>query len=190
MSRVAMRSAMTADEYLSWERQQPDKHEFFQGEVFAMAGGTPRHNELCGNVLFALKAVLRPRGCSVLSSDQRVSFMARTRYVYADVSVTCGALELEGNDVLLNPNILVEVLSTSTEQYDRGLKWEGYQRLATLTDYVLVSQTEPRIEHFQRASDGSWTYRVAESGGRAVMTNGAELVVDDIFAGVFELPGD
>lgn len=190
MGRVASRTDMTADEYLAWERQQIDKHEFFRGEVFAMAGGSPRHNELCGNVLFALKSVLRSRGCSVLSSDQRISFMARSRYVYPDVSVTCGVLELEANDVLLNPHILVEVLSSSTEQYDRGLKWEGYQRLASLTDYVLVSQAEPRIEHFQRASDGSWTYRAAEAGGRVVLSNGAALVVDEIFAGVFELQGD
>lgn len=181
---------MSADEYLAWERVQLDKHEYFHGEVFAMAGGSPRHNELCGNLIFALKAVLRPRGCSVLSSDQRVSFMQRARYVYPDVSVACGALELEANDVLLNPQILVEVLSSSTEQYDRGLKWEGYQRLASLTDYVLVSQTEPRIEHFRRASDGSWTYRAAETGERVVLTNDATLVVDEIFAGVFALQGD
>jgi Uma2 family endonuclease len=190
MTRVAARSQLTAEEYLAWEREQVDKHEFFQGEVFAMAGGSPRHNELCGNVIFALKTALQSRGCRVLPSDQRVSFMARTRYVYPDVSVTCGALELEGNDVLLNPQILVEVLSSSTEQYDRGLEWEGYQRLASLTDYVLVSQAEPRIEHFQRASDGSWTYRAAEAGGRVVLSNGATLVVDDIFARVFDLPGD
>jgi len=190
MGRVAMRSHMSADEYLAWEREQLDKHEFFHGEVFAMAGGSPRHNELCGNMLFALKAALRPRGCSVLSSDQRVSFLARTRYDYPDVSVVCGALELEANDVLLNPQILVEVLSSSTEQYDRGLKWEGYQRLASLTDYVLVSQGEPRIEHFQRASDDSWAYRAVEAGGGVVLTSGAILVVDEIYAGVFELPGD
>jgi Uma2 family endonuclease len=181
---------MTPDEYLAWEREQLDKHEFFHGDVFAMAGGSPRHNELCGNVLFALKAALRPRGCGVFSSDQRVSFMARTRYVYPDVSAACGPLELEAGDVLLNPQILVEVLSSSTEQYDRGLKWEGYQRLGSLTDYLLVSQTEPRIEQFQRASDGTWTYRAVEAGESLALTDGTLLVVDDIFAGVFELPGD
>jgi Uma2 family endonuclease len=181
---------MTADEYLAWEREQLDKHEFFLGEVFAMAGGSPRHNELCTTVASALRTALRPRGCHVLSSDQRVSFMSRTRYVYPDLSVICGALELEANDVLLNPQILVEVLSSSTEQYDRGLKWDGYQRLASLSDYVLVSQREPRIEHFQRASDGSWTYRASEAGGRIVLSNGGVLVVDEIFAGAFDLQGD
>jgi len=189
MGRVATRSQMTADAYLAWEREQPEKHEFFHGEVFAMAGASPRHNELSGNVLAALKAELRPRGCSVLTSDQRIGFGVRTRFVYPDISVVCGKLEIESNDVLLNPQILVEVLSASTEQYDRGLKWEGYQLIASLTDYVLVSQTAARIEHFQRVADG-WTYRAAGAGERIVLGNGATLVVDDIFAGVFELPGD
>jgi Uma2 family endonuclease len=190
MSRVATRSQMTADDYLAWERAQPEKHEFFHGDVFAMAGASPRHNQLCMNVGFALMTALRPRGCSVLTSDQRVSFMQRTRYVYPDLTVTCGALEIEANDVLVNPQVIVEVLSSTTEQYDRGLKWEGYQRVGSLTDYVLVSQREPRIEHYQRASDGSWTYRVAEAGGRLVLSSGAVLVVDEIFDGALALPGD
>jgi Uma2 family endonuclease len=97
---------------------------------------------------------------------------------------------MESNDVLLTPQVLVEVLSSSTEQYDRGLKWEGHQQLGSLTDYVLVSQAEARIEHFQRATDGSWTYRAADAGARIVLSNGAVLAVDEIFAGVFELPGD
>lgn len=188
MSRVATRSHMTVDDYLAWERQQIDKHEFFHGEVFAMAGGSPRHNLLCGRTVTALTIALR--GCSVLTSDQRISFHAGTRYVYPDVSVVCGSLELEDNDVLVNPQILVEVMSSSTEQYDRGLKWEGYQQLASLCDYVLVSQAEARIEHFQRGSDGSWTYRAAGAGGRIVLSSGVTLVVDDIFAGVFDLRGD
>lgn len=190
MGRVATRSHMTADEYLAWEREQLDKHEFFDGEVYAMAGGSPRHNALSTNVLTVLNIALRTRGCTVLTSDQRVSFMKRTRYVYPDVSVTCGELELEGNDVLLNPQVLVEVLSAATEQYDRGLKWLGYQRLTSLTDYVLVWQTEARIEHFQRNMYGKWEYGVAEAGGQIVLTNGAVLIVDDIFAGVFDLKGD
>jgi Uma2 family endonuclease len=173
MSRLATRSQMTADAYLAWERQQATKHEFFHGEVFAMAGASPRHNALCGNVVTSLNRALRPRGCAVLT-----------------VSVVCGGIQLEASDVLLNPTILVEVLSASTEQYDRGLKWEGYQRIASLEDYVLVSQLEARIEPYRRASDGSWTYRAAGRGERVTLSTGAELVVDEIFAGTLELPGD
>jgi Uma2 family endonuclease len=190
MGRTATRSQMTVDEYLAWERAQPEKHEFFHGEVFAMAGGSPRHNALCGSCLMFVGAALRPRGCVTFTSDQRVTMADGGRYVYPDVSVVCGPLEVASHDVLQNPTILIEVLSASTEQYDRGLKWEGYQRLASLTDYVLVSQTEPRIEHFQRATDGSWTYRAAGRGGRVTLSSGAALVVDEIFAGVLDLPGD
>jgi len=179
---------MTADEYLAWEREQPTKHEFFHGEVFAMAGGSPRHNALCGRIItFASNALPR---CVVLTSDQRVTMASRGRYVYPDVSIVCGGVEIETGDVLLNPTILVEVLSASTEQYDRGLKWEGYQRIASLVDCVLVSQAEPRIEHYRRAADGSWTYRAAGTGERVILSTGVALVVDEVFAGVLDLPGD
>jgi Uma2 family endonuclease len=190
MGRIATCSEMTADEYLAWEREQPTKHEFFHGEVFAMAGGSPRHNVLCGNVVTALNNALRPRGCAVLTSDQRVTMANRGRYVYPDVSVACAGIETEANDVLMNPTMLVEVLSASTEQYDRGLNWESYQRIVSLADYVLVSQAEPRIEHYQRAPDGSWTYRAAGVTERVTLSTGDVLEVDEIFAGVLGLPGD
>lgn len=110
-----------------------------------------RHDALSSNVNAALHAALHGRGCIVLSSDQRVGMTAGERYVYPDVTVVCGAIALVAgtNDVVANPTVLVEVLSSSTEQYDRGLKWEGYQRIESLTDYVLVSQSEPRLEHFR-----------------------------------------
>ena len=95
-----------------------------------MAGGSPRHNALCANAVARLREALGDRVCNVFTSDQRVGLGAGERYVYPDVTVVCGALLLEQgtSDVVANPTILVEVLSTSTEQYDRGLKWEGYQR--------------------------------------------------------------
>ena len=192
MSRVAERSSLTADEYLAWEREQAGKHEFFHGEVFAMAGGTPRHNALGVSIGAELRAVLRSRGCSVLSSDQRLAFPPHERYVYPDVTVICGppVFQPGTDDVITNPTILVEVLSASTEEYDRGLKWIGYQRIASLTDYLLVAQAEARIEHYRRNSDGSWTYRTAGPGEHVVLTGGSELVIDAIYAGMFDLPGE
>jgi len=191
MARVAQRSHLTAEEYLAWERDQPVRHEFFHGEVFAMAGGSMRHNALCARVIESLGAQLRGR-CIVLTSDQRVVAARRDRYVYPDTSVVCGppVTEPGASDVLANPMILVEVLSSSTEQHDRGLKWEGYQRIESLTDYVLVSQAEPRIEHFRRDRTRTWLYQFAGAGERLVLSNEAVLDVDAIFAGVFELPGD
>ena len=192
VGRVAERSHLSGAEYLAWERLQPVRHEFFHGEVFAMAGGSLRHNALSASVTAALYGAMRGRGCVVLSSDQRVGMDAGDRYVYPDVTVVCEAVVLVAgtSDVVANPTILVEVLSSSTEQYDRGLKWEGYQRLDALTDYVLVSQSEPRIEHFRRDRDGSWIYRSARPGQRIILSAGVELNVDEIFANVLALAGD
>jgi Uma2 family endonuclease len=192
VSRVAERSRFTSDEYLAWERAQPVKHEFFEGEVFAMAGGSPRHNALCVRTTIALNAALHGRGCVEFSSDQRIGIGPGTRYVYPDVSAVCGGVELQDgtSDVIVNPKIVVEILSQSTEQYDRGLKWVSYQGLPSLTDYVLVSQSEARIEHYRRDAGGRWSYRSFGLGERIELTGGAALDVDAIFAGVFELPGD
>jgi Uma2 family endonuclease len=107
-------------------------------------------------------------------------------------AAVCGAgvVEPGTSDVLVNPSVIVEVLSGTTEQYDRGLKWEGYQRLPSLADYLLVSQAEARIEQFRREAPGVWTYRALGPGDRVVLTDGCELDLDAIFAGAFELPGD
>ncbi|MCC6524620.1 MAG: Uma2 family endonuclease [Polyangiaceae bacterium] len=190
MGRTAERSRLSAAEYLVWERDQPAKHEFFHGEVFAMAGGSPRHHALAVRVAEALGAATRSRGCEVFSSDQRIAL--GERYVYPDLSVVCGriALQAGSTDNIVNPTILVEVLSSATEQYDRGLKWEGYQRLESLTDYMLVSQTEVRIEHFRREAGRLWHYRAYGPGERVGLTGGAELGLDDICAGVLDLPGE
>lgn len=192
MTRVADRSQLTATEYLAWEREQSIKHEFFHGEVFAMSGGSFRHNALGASINETLRAALRGRGCFVLTSDQRVSLWNQERYVYPDLTVVCGAPESQAgtNDVLLNPSIVVEVLSRSTEPYDRGLKWEGYQRIASLTDYLLVSQAKVQIEHFRRREANHWDYCAYGPGERVVLSNGAELDIDAIFDGVFVLAGD
>lgn len=191
MTREARRSGVSPAQYLIWEREQAERHEYFRGEVFAMAGGSVRHNAL-GAALMRELGTLLPRSCHVLSSDQRIGLGAGERYVYPDVSVVCGSVTIEAGttDVVENPTILVEVLSGSTESYDRGLKWEGYQRLASLTDYVLVSQAEARLEHFQRAPSGTWLYRAAGAGESLTLSQGVTLSVDAVFQGTLDLPGD
>ena len=193
MSDAVIVRAMSAAEYLDWERQQSSKHEYHLGEIFAMAGGSsPRHNLFSNAVGAELRAALRELGCHVLSSDQRIAATPGQRYVYADVGVVCGTVVTESGstDVLANPTLIVEVLSKSTESYDRGVKWEAYQRLTSLTDYLLVSQSATRIEHFSRESETGWKYRVYEAGGMVRLTNGAQLAVDAIYAGAFALEGD
>jgi Uma2 family endonuclease len=191
-AKIAARSGCSPAEFLAWEREQAERHEYFRGEVFAMAGGSPRHNALCSSVNAALHGALRPRGCQVFSSDQRVGLGSGERYVYPDVTVVRGKVVLEPGtrDVIAEPTIVVEVLCASTEQYDRGLKWEGYQRIASLADYLLVSQDEARIEHFQRSESGSWIYRSLGLGESVTLANGAALSVDAVFAGNMEVPGD
>ncbi len=180
---------MTATEYLAWERAQPLKHEYHLGEIFAMSGASLRHNAIAAAVIAELTAQLRGRNSRVLTSDQRVAAPRSQRYVYPDATVVCGppAVQPGELDVLENPSTVVEVLSPSTEAYDRGIKWEGYRRVPSVADYLLFSQDEAKVEHYQRQADGAWRYQVHEGGGSVRLTNGAELSVDAIYAGVFEL---
>ncbi|HVH46795.1 MAG TPA: Uma2 family endonuclease [Labilithrix sp.] len=189
---VGPTSKMSRAEYLAWETAQPDRHQYLRGEVYAMAGGSPRHNLLAANVLARLHASLRGGACRPFSSDQKIYVPATGDYVYPDATVICGPVELhEGSsDVIENPRVVVEVLSKSTEQHDRGDKWEDYREIPSLTDYVLVSQRVARIEHFGRDADGSWRYRVVGAGGRLELSTGTVLVVDELYEGAFDVPGD
>jgi Uma2 family endonuclease len=186
VGRVAERSKLSPEEHLAWERAQERKHEYFDGEVYAMAGGSPRHNYLCSVVNARLIAATK---CFVFTSDQHIRSRER-RYVYSDVSVVCGTPIVEHDDVIVNPTLIVEVLSSETEQYDRGLKWDGYQTLPSLTDYVLVSQDRAHIEHFARAADAKWLYTAVGEGERITLTTGVTLDVDAIFEGALALKGD
>lgn len=181
---------MSAQAYLEWERRQTSKHEFDGGSVFAMAGGSPRHNFLTAAITGELRSAVAASDCRVLSSDQRISAKRGERYVYPDAVAVCGGLEMEPgtHDVLANPTVVIEVLSASTEAYDRGGKWALYQVLTSLTDYVLLSQTSRRVEHFRRTPDGGWQYEVV--GEELVLASGARPSVSAIYRGAFELDAD
>lgn len=183
---------MSPAEFLAWELGQREKHQLLHGEVHAMAGGSPRHNRLCARVLARLDVALEGGPCGPFSSDQKIFIPATGNFVYPDCTVVCGpvALHARTTDVIENPSVVVEVLSKSTEQHDRGDKWEDYRSVPSLTDFVLVSQRVARLEHFAREGDGSWRYRVAVAGGRIELATATVLVVDELFDGVFDLPGD
>ncbi|HEY2518226.1 MAG TPA: Uma2 family endonuclease [Polyangiaceae bacterium] len=183
---------MTPQEYLAWEREQPQRHQYLHGEAFAMAGGSPRHNALCLRVGGKLDAAFGDGPCHAFSSDQRVAVHEGEHYVYPDVTVVCGPREYAKGtkDTLTNPSVVIEVLSKNTEAYDRGEKWDGYRQVPSLADYLLVSQSAPRIEHFQRASGGEWRYRVAAAGGRIALANGMVIEVDAVYRGIFDLEGE
>ncbi|MEO7735523.1 MAG: Uma2 family endonuclease, partial [Kofleriaceae bacterium] len=149
---------MSYPEYLSLEAESETKHEYLDGEVFAMAGGTITHGALAGAVITALSNALRDRACRVLSSDVRVRSKATGMATYPDITVVCQKIEVDADDAhgVLNPTIIVEVLSDSTEGYDRGAKAAHYRRIPSLREYVLVSQREPLIEVYRRNERGNW----------------------------------
>jgi Uma2 family endonuclease len=155
----------TLGQYLAKEKSAQQKSEFYRGEIFAMGGGSPRHNDISGNVYHALRTQLRESTCRPYNSDQRLSVKPAGLHTYADVSVVCGPLHMDRDDrdAITNPRVIFEVLSRSTERYDRGKKFELYRGIATLAEYVLISQDEPHIERFQRQSDNSWL--LTEAGG-------------------------
>jgi Uma2 family endonuclease len=149
---------MTEAEYLEFERASETKHEFYNGEVFAMAGATYEHNMIFAATLGSLYAQLRGKSCRVVPSDQRIR-VATGLYTYPDLSVVCGEPQFAPNafDTIVNPIVIIEILSKSTEAYDRGDKFQHYREIDTLQTYILISQTKPRIEGYTKGEDGKWT---------------------------------
>lgn len=148
---------VTPEEYLAADRAAEFKSEYFDGQAYAMSGGTLLHSLLATRLVTELNNALVGRRCSVFNSDARVRATAST-YVYPDISVVCAQPQVDGKhqDILLNPTLIVEVLSGSTESHDRGLKFARYRQIASLEEYVLVAQFEPRVEIFLRQPDNHW----------------------------------
>ena len=146
----------TAQEYLALERVSETRHEFYRGEIFAIAGATEAHNQISLNVASNLLAELRAKPCRVFALDLRVQVRPNGLYTYSDVAVACPPIEFDDDtrDTLLNPQVIVEVLSKKTEKYDRGKKFDLYRELASLKQYVLISQAEPRVASYVRQADG------------------------------------
>ena len=149
---------LTEGEYLELERGAGFKSEFLEGEMFAMAGGTLQHSLIATNLAGEFRNRLKGSRCIPFNSDLRIKIAATGLWTYPDLSVLCGPPEFVPgtNDTVLNPSLLVEVLSDSTEAYDRGTKFEHYRQIPTLREYLLVSQKAPRIEQFTRQPDGRW----------------------------------
>jgi Uma2 family endonuclease len=165
------RHYLTPEEYLQMERQAPTKSEYLRGEVFAMAGASFAHNMIASNTLVSLVPQLKRRSCTAHSSDLRVNVRATNFYAYPDIVVVCGQPQFEDRhrDTLLNPTVIFEILSRSTEGYDRGEKFAQYRQSESLSDYVLVSQHRPLVEHFTRRPDESWLLK-SFAGLDAILT--------------------
>lgn len=150
----------TPEEYLALEREAETKSEYFQGEIFAMPGAGLRHNLIIANLIYRVRLKLEGKPCYVFPSDIRVKVQKNGLYTYPDVTVTCAEPKLEDDrkDTLLNPTVIIEVLSESTEKYDRGKKFRLYRDLESLQEYVLVSQEQQRVEKFFRDPSGFWKF--------------------------------
>ena len=152
------KTRFTPEEYLALERKAECKSEYFNGEIFAMSGATPQHVLIVTNVVSELRGQLKSRPCTVYSTDLRLKVSATGLYTYPDVIVVCGEPQFNDDhkDTLLNPTLIVEVLSESTKDYDRGGKFEQYRMLESFMEYVLIAQDKHHVEHFVRQPDNRW----------------------------------
>ena len=154
----AAKTKLTVAEYLAFERSSESKHEFFDGELFAMTGGTPAHSLIASNFIREAGNALKDRPCVVYTSDLRVKVNASGLYTYPDVTIVCGEQKFDDDqrDTLINPTIVVEVLSKSTASYDRGPKSKHFRKIDSLQALILIEQDCPVVEVYCRQSDGKW----------------------------------
>lgn len=180
---------ITPHEYLERERKAETKSEYYGGELLPMAGASKEHNRIAGDTFGELRNQLKGSACEPFTNNMRVRVPACDRYFYPDVIVVCGEPRFEDAelDVLLNPILIIEVLSETTEAADRGEKFACYRTLESLTDYVLISQSAPYLEHFTRQPDNRWLLTTAEGreGHLALPSIGCELRLSEVYARVF-----
>jgi Uma2 family endonuclease len=162
MGLPAAKRRHSIQEYYRIENDSAEKHEFRDGEILAMSGGSPQHALIAANISGELRNRVRGKPCQPYSSDLRVRIGGEEQTIYPDVSIICGGVKLDPDDKsghsVLNPRVIIEVLSPSTEAYDRGAKFAAYRNIESLDEYVLVSHDQPRVETFLRQDDGTWKF--------------------------------
>jgi Uma2 family endonuclease len=183
----AHRVRYTYAQYLALEKASNVKHEYLDGQIYEMAGGTPQHAALAAAVVGLLFPALRDRGGRTHSADLRVRVRATGLATYPDVTVVCGPRECDpdDDDAVNNPTMIVEVLSPSTEEYDRGEKFDHYKRIESLREYVLIAQDRREVEVWTRGAEGSWGHRRFADGDAAALDSvGAVLDVAALYGAV------
>ena len=184
MSSVAAQTYLTPEEYLAFERKATTKHEYLNGQIVAMSGASFAHNFITVNIATHLNIQLMDGECRVATSDMRVKVTEIDSYFYPDVVVVCGEPVPEDNifDTLLNPTVIVEVLSPTTETYDKGEKFEHYQQITSLKDYILISQDKVHVEHYRRQENEWLQTEFAElEDVLSLRSVGCELRLQDIY---------
>jgi Uma2 family endonuclease len=197
MATPQSRIYFTEEEYLAIERSSEERHEYIDGRIFAMAGESDQHGEICVNLIGELRSQLKGKPCRARAQNTKVRSGPEPKpaknpegfYSYPDAMVVCGERKFHDkyHDVLLNPNVIIEVLSKSTEAFDRGEKFIRFRTwLPTLSDYILVSQDRPMIEHYRRQSDGEWVLSTLDGLGAALKIEsiGCSLKLSDVYDGV------
>lgn len=161
MSAVPAPKYISVEDYLLMEEESDVKHEYYQGEVFAMAGGTIPHNQICMNVTGELFYFLKGKACRVYQSDQRIHCLSNKFFTYPDASIVSGKIERleKRNDTITNPVVIIEVLSKRTKNYDRGDKFQLYRGIPSLKEYILVSSLKVSIEHYTKQANGFWYFK-------------------------------
>jgi Uma2 family endonuclease len=176
---------LTEEDYLRLERQALDKSEFHNGQMFAMAGGSINHSLLANSIGALLRGQVQA-GCRVFNSDLRINIASSKIYTYADCSVICGEPQFstDQQDNVLNPLLIVEVLSPSTEGYDRGKKFELYRTIETFREYLLIHQDRPHVEHYSKQDDGAWLLREYSepSSSVTIARLGVHISLADLYA--------
>jgi Uma2 family endonuclease len=177
----------TLEEYIAIEEASEIKHEFRDGKILAMAGASPNHTFILADLVFLIRTQLKPGRCRIGSADMRVRLTTEGRYSYPDLVVVCGTPVFDDTkpQALINPTLIIEVLSDSTAAYDRGDKFHDYRQVPTLTDYVLVAQDRAYIEHYQRQGESElWLYQAAEGLDATLLISGLNLSLPlvDVYA--------
>jgi Uma2 family endonuclease len=184
---------ITEEAYLAEERRSSVKHEYYNGSVYAMAGASERHNLIAINIAASLHGQLRGKGCRVYPSDMRLKIVKTALNTYPDFAIVCGQSEFTDpvkRDTLLNPIIIIEILSPSTERYDRGMKFQHYRTIPSLKEYILVSQNDHVIEKFTRQATKEWvlTEAIGSEAEMALFSVQGSLVLKDVYDQVPSIP--
>ena len=184
---VAAKRSPTGEEYLAWEREAEFKSEYLRGEIYAMSGAALNHNIIASNLNGELRGQLKDRPCQVLGSDMKVQVDTADAYFYPDISGLCGEFEFHDDrqDTYKNPQFVIEILSDSTESYDRGKKFFNYQVLPSLKEYVLVSQKMVAVEVYRKDGD-RWIYQLLKDEGASLKLEsvGCEVPIGEIYRNV------
>jgi len=179
-------TSISEKQYLEEERKASGKSEYYKGEIFAMAGATKEHNAIVGAITGELYSFLKGKSCHVYPRDLRIHNNENTLFTYPDVSIVCGKEEYldDGFDTLLNPTVLFEVLSTSTENYDRGIKFKLYRSIRSLRNYVLISSTEYAAEVYTRVENDDWKLNTSKGkdGHIHISAIDYDLLLQDVYS--------